>query len=312
MDTKNAVAWPRTPGGELVLDPLQPVSSVFTGFPSDMANLTLVDGLGLGGGGLEALLRHAISGLLNAIHPWVTYPLSAPEVIALTNAAVASGDVTIESLKNRLQGYNELGSDLDANGRVPPPTLSVGGVSVAEGQTGSSSVLGDRLALEPGNQCGQRQLGHGQRHCHRRKRLPRRVRVGLVRAWRQHQDRAITILGDGVVEPRDLHGAANNAAGAAISTGTATVTITNDDAQPVVTVTASARRRPPRPVGEHDRPSRSRAPASSSGHRSRSNLAVRTGTAVFGADYTLTVVRPARSPRTASLRFTAWPSARPR
>ncbi len=89
--------------------------------------------------------------MLNAIHPWVAYPLSAAEVIALVNAAIASGNpTTIESLKNQLQGYNERGSDLDANGRVPSPRLSVLDVSVAEGNAGSSTVLGDDRALRPG------------------------------------------------------------------------------------------------------------------------------------------------------------------
>jgi hypothetical protein len=41
------------------------------------------------------------------------------------NAALASGDARqIEALKELLQGYNELGSDLDANGRVPSSALA--------------------------------------------------------------------------------------------------------------------------------------------------------------------------------------------
>jgi Ca2+-binding RTX toxin-like protein len=241
VDTKNAVAWPRTPGGELVLDPLQPVSSVFSGFPPEMANLSLVDGLGLGGGGLEALLRHATAGLLNALHPWVTYPLSAPEVIALTNAAVASGDaVTIESLKSRFQGYNELGSDLDANGRVPPPTLSVGGVSVAEGQSGSSSVLVTVSLSSPAINAvsvnwatanGTATAGSDYTAASGSVSFALGDSVKTV---------SVTILGDGLVEPNETFTVRlTNPVGAAISTGTATVTITNDDAQPVVTVTAS-------------------------------------------------------------------------
>ena len=142
VDTKNAVAWPRLADGTLVLDPLQPVSSLFAGFPPVYASLTLDQGLGSGGGGIEALLRHAIAAVLNATHPWVAYPLSAGEIVALVNAAIASGNpTTIESLKNQLQGYNERGSDLDANGRVPSPTLSVLDVSITEGNAGNSIVL---------------------------------------------------------------------------------------------------------------------------------------------------------------------------
>ena len=51
------------------------------------------------------------------------------------NAALASGNARqIDALKDLLQGYNELGSDLDANGRVPSSALApLNGALVADG-----------------------------------------------------------------------------------------------------------------------------------------------------------------------------------
>ena len=120
VDTKGAVAWPRTDDGTLVLDPTNSVRSLFGALPSQYDSVSLHDALGLKGGGVSALLRHAVAAVLNAIHPDVGYPLSAAEVIARVDAAIASGDRSaIEALKDLLAGYNELGSDLDANGRTP-------------------------------------------------------------------------------------------------------------------------------------------------------------------------------------------------
>ena len=74
--------------------------------------------IALGGDGLNALLRHAVAAVLNAVHPYVADPLTAAQVIALVNDAIASGNnATIKHLANRLARYNEVGSDLDANGR---------------------------------------------------------------------------------------------------------------------------------------------------------------------------------------------------
>jgi len=95
-------SWPApyTPGTTL--------GSVFTGLPSGYASLTFQQALNLGGGGLNALLRHAVSALLNASSPEVDYPLSAAEVISLTNAAIASGNY--EATKDLFDQYNNLGA----------------------------------------------------------------------------------------------------------------------------------------------------------------------------------------------------------
>jgi hypothetical protein len=82
------------------------LGSVFLGLPAEYASLTFDEALDLGGGGLEALLRQAVAALLNAASADVDYPLSTAEVIALTNAAIASGDY--ETTKDLFDLYNNL------------------------------------------------------------------------------------------------------------------------------------------------------------------------------------------------------------
>jgi hypothetical protein len=82
------------------------LGSVFTGLPAEYASLTFAQALALGGGDLNALLRHAVAALLNAASAGVDYPLTAAEVIAQTNAAIASGDY--ETTKDLFDQYNNL------------------------------------------------------------------------------------------------------------------------------------------------------------------------------------------------------------
>ncbi len=89
--------------------PGQSFGQVF-GVPAD-AGFTLLDALRQGGGGASALGRHATAGLLNAASPGVDYRYSVAEVIALVQAAYASGDY--ESAKNLLEAENELGCPLN-------------------------------------------------------------------------------------------------------------------------------------------------------------------------------------------------------
>lgn len=62
-------------------------------------DLSLADALNQGGGGVNALGRHAVAALLSAAHPDVNYPLDVGGVLA----AVGAGN------KDLLEGYNELG-----------------------------------------------------------------------------------------------------------------------------------------------------------------------------------------------------------
>jgi hypothetical protein len=86
--------------------PTTTLGSVFTGLSPTYASLTFDEALSLGGGGLNALLRQAVAALLNASSPDVDYPLSAAEVISLTNAAIASGDY--EATKDLFDESNNL------------------------------------------------------------------------------------------------------------------------------------------------------------------------------------------------------------
>jgi hypothetical protein len=82
------------------------LGSVFEGLPTNYAGLTFAQALAQGGGGINALLRHAVAALLNAASAEVDYPLTAAEVIAQTNAAIASGDY--EATKDLFDQYNNL------------------------------------------------------------------------------------------------------------------------------------------------------------------------------------------------------------
>jgi hypothetical protein len=73
-------------------------------------NISLLTALGLGGGGKNALARHAVAALLNSASGGVNYPMETAEVIAAVRAAFASGD--FESVKNPLEALNEKGCGL--------------------------------------------------------------------------------------------------------------------------------------------------------------------------------------------------------
>lgn len=73
-------------------------------------NITLFAAVGRNGGGINALARHAVAALLGAAHPDVDYPLTQAQIIAGVQAAIANG--TVESYKNTLDGYNNLGCGL--------------------------------------------------------------------------------------------------------------------------------------------------------------------------------------------------------
>ena len=141
---KNAVAWPRDGAGNLIWDPGQAVSTMFSALitvGSPYANLSLADALGLGGGGIEALLRQAISAVLAATSPYVAYPLSAADVIAQVNAAILNGSATpITALANTLAGYNNAEANLDQSGNIPTPTVSISSTSVIEGNSGLTTA----------------------------------------------------------------------------------------------------------------------------------------------------------------------------
>jgi hypothetical protein len=101
-------------------DTLEDVFDVPDGLGID--DVTLIQALGPpaddalngdGPNGAYQLLRHAIAGILNANHPDVDYPFSAAEIIALTNAALLTGDKdTINAQKDEFADANEAGCPL--------------------------------------------------------------------------------------------------------------------------------------------------------------------------------------------------------
>ena len=74
-------------------------------------NLTLLGALELGGGGEEALARHAVAALLNASNSEVDYFYTATQVIALVQDAYATNN--FEQVKDDLEVQNEAGCPLD-------------------------------------------------------------------------------------------------------------------------------------------------------------------------------------------------------
>ena len=96
-------------------DPTDLVSSVFSAAPAGIGSLTLLQGLELGGGGVNALTRHAIAAVLSAAHPDIDYPLTVAEIVAAVNAAYGGDADAIEDLKNDLDAFNHRGCRISQN-----------------------------------------------------------------------------------------------------------------------------------------------------------------------------------------------------
>lgn len=74
-------------------------------------NPTLQKAINTGGGGEEALFRHATAALLNAASPGVDYDFTVAQVIQMVQSAYSSGD--FESVKNQFEVANEKGCSLE-------------------------------------------------------------------------------------------------------------------------------------------------------------------------------------------------------
>ncbi|MEO7006881.1 MAG: hypothetical protein ABI065_07595, partial [Terrimesophilobacter sp.] len=105
--------WPTQSDGTPVFSPNQLLSSVFTGVPAAQSGETLLGALSAGGGGVIALFRAAVAGLLATTSQYISYPESSTWVIASVNAALASGNASqISSLMNTLDGWNNYEANL--------------------------------------------------------------------------------------------------------------------------------------------------------------------------------------------------------
>lgn len=73
---------------------------------------TLLDAVWLGGGGENALARHAVAALLNAAHPDVNYTYTVAQVIAMVQSAY-NGTADVETTKDLFDAANNAGCDLN-------------------------------------------------------------------------------------------------------------------------------------------------------------------------------------------------------
>ena len=80
---------------------------------------TLLGALETGGGGENALGRHAVAALLNASNPDVGYEYSVIQIKAMVQHAYATGD--FEGIKNLFAYENELDCPLGRPTPIPPP-----------------------------------------------------------------------------------------------------------------------------------------------------------------------------------------------
>ena len=102
--------WKNSPGSWVGYSTTHDFDFVF-GVDIFSPNRTLMTALGAGGGGLNALGRHATAALLNAAHDEVDFGLSTSQVIAMVQAAVAPGG-DVEGTKNIFAALNERGCPL--------------------------------------------------------------------------------------------------------------------------------------------------------------------------------------------------------
>jgi hypothetical protein len=108
-------AWGASAYGYGPYSPGQNAGSAL-GVPGEFGGDTMMQALWNGGGGEDALGRHAVAALLNSVTLTASgndYELYPNQVIALVQAAFAPGSPTIEGVKNTLAGYNERGCPLN-------------------------------------------------------------------------------------------------------------------------------------------------------------------------------------------------------
>jgi hypothetical protein len=91
-------------------DPDDLFVDVFGVVIADDPDLTLGQALELGGGGENALARHAVAALLNAASGDVNFEFTVAQVINKVQEAIETGNV--EEVKNELEDENERGCPL--------------------------------------------------------------------------------------------------------------------------------------------------------------------------------------------------------
>ncbi|MES2719002.1 MAG: SdrD B-like domain-containing protein [Pseudomonadota bacterium] len=97
--------WPETG-----LSPDASYESIF-GVNVPNTNPTLLQALGMGGGEMDALLRHSTAALLNASNPYVDYAYTRAQIITMVQSAFSTGKYN--ATKDLFAAQNELGADLN-------------------------------------------------------------------------------------------------------------------------------------------------------------------------------------------------------
>ena len=104
-DKKSASQWPV---------PTNTLFSTVFGANNDLpGTTTLLQALNLGGGGINALARHAAAAYLNVVSSGVDYAYTEAELIALVANALSTNNY--ETAKNLLAAANEAGCPIDQN-----------------------------------------------------------------------------------------------------------------------------------------------------------------------------------------------------
>ena len=97
--------------------------AIFMNAPSELASLSLLDVLNLGGGGVYNLGRQSVAALLNACSIDVQYHFStSQQVIDYVNAAFLAGDYQISQAGSELDMYNQAGCPLGGSSATTAPS----------------------------------------------------------------------------------------------------------------------------------------------------------------------------------------------
>jgi hypothetical protein len=105
--------WKNHTGSWVGYSPTDSFDAVF-GVSYFKPSFTLLEALNLGGGGFNALARHAAAAILGSANPLINYGLTSSQIIALVQKAVANNDP--EPIKDELAAFNEIGCPIDAHG----------------------------------------------------------------------------------------------------------------------------------------------------------------------------------------------------
>ncbi|HXG75706.1 MAG TPA: hypothetical protein VNJ53_03970 [Gaiellaceae bacterium] len=102
--------WKQTQHFDSWTSPYTPSTQFDDVFDDAFGEMTLLEVLQQGGGGLNALGRHTVAALLNAASGGVDYSFTTTQVINMFNAVYPGGDY--EDLKDTFEAENESGCPL--------------------------------------------------------------------------------------------------------------------------------------------------------------------------------------------------------